>query len=356
MAKKSLKFLQNDKTLLVAIFLFLIGTFLRFYRFAEFVTFLGDQGRDALVLKRILTFEHLPAIGAPTSVGQVYLGPFYYYFIAPWLLLFNFNPIGPAVGVAVFASLFVLINYFIVEALFDKTTAITSSALIAFSSVLIEFSRFSWNPNLLPLFSLLTIYATIFSVKTHRALFYVLTGIFLSCTIQLHYLALFLAVPVAIIFLWDLLENKEDIKKSIKHIVLSLASFIIVSSPLVLFDLNPKHQFLNIKNFIKLFQSSSGAQAQNKLVELLNTFFFLNQHVFQTQLNTILLGFLFIIIVVLFLLHLKTNRTLSYIILFFLFLFMTKRSKELVFPAQLGYVEGQKYVPLIPANAPFLAT
>ena len=73
--------------------LLLFGVFLRFWRLEGFVTFLGDQGRDAIVIRRILTGEHFPAIGAPTSIGQVYLGPFYYYFIAPWLLLFNFNPL-----------------------------------------------------------------------------------------------------------------------------------------------------------------------------------------------------------------------------------------------------------------------
>src|SRR3989304_699109 len=80
----------------------IIGVFLLFYRLENFVTFLGDQGRDAIVVKRILTGEHLPAIGAPTSVGQVYLGPFYYYFITPWLALFNFDPAGLAFGVAGF--------------------------------------------------------------------------------------------------------------------------------------------------------------------------------------------------------------------------------------------------------------
>jgi len=52
------------------------GNFLRFYRLNDFAMFLSDQGRDAIIIKRILTGEHFPAIGAPTSVGQVYLGPF----------------------------------------------------------------------------------------------------------------------------------------------------------------------------------------------------------------------------------------------------------------------------------------
>ena len=71
------------------------AVFLRFYRLEELATFLGDQGRDAIILKRIIAFEHFPAIGAPSSLGQIYLGPFYYYLTAPFLLLFNFNPVGP---------------------------------------------------------------------------------------------------------------------------------------------------------------------------------------------------------------------------------------------------------------------
>src|SRR3989304_5417269 len=130
-----------------------IAAFLRLYNFEGFVTFLGDQGRDAIVVKRILTGEHLPAIGAPTSVGQVYLGPFYYYFIAPWLLIFRNNPIGPAFGVAIFSCLYLLINYLIVTKLFDKKIAVISTILLSFSTVLIDLSRFSWNPNLMPLFS-----------------------------------------------------------------------------------------------------------------------------------------------------------------------------------------------------------
>src|SRR3989338_9574113 len=116
----------------------LVGIFLRFYKLEGFVTFLGDQGRDAIVVKRILTLEHFPAIGAPTSIGQVYLGPFYYYFIAPWLLLFNFNPIGPAVGVAILSSIFILVNYIVVKKLINEKTAYLSTIFLALSSTLVD--------------------------------------------------------------------------------------------------------------------------------------------------------------------------------------------------------------------------
>ncbi|MEK7522735.1 MAG: hypothetical protein AAB569_04075, partial [Patescibacteria group bacterium] len=135
------------KNYLVLIGVLLVGVFLRFYRLEGFVTFLGDQGRDAIVVKRILTLEHFPAIGAPTSIGQVYLGPFYYYFIAPWLLFFKYQPIGLAFSVAFFSCLYLLVNYFIVKELFDKRVALISTIFLSFSSILIDFSSFSLNPN-----------------------------------------------------------------------------------------------------------------------------------------------------------------------------------------------------------------
>ena len=144
--------IRQDKYLQMTFGIFLIGLFLRLYKLNAFITFLGDQGRDAIVIKRILTFEHLTAIGPPTSIGQVYLGPFYYYFIAPWLFLFNFNPLGLAFGVAFISSIFIIINYFIVNDLFNKKIAFLSSVFLTFSTIIIEFSRFSWNPNLLPIF------------------------------------------------------------------------------------------------------------------------------------------------------------------------------------------------------------
>src|SRR3990167_886072 len=131
-----LKTWSQDPFNRIFILILLFGILLRFYQLEEFITFLGDQGRDAIVLKRIVTFEHFPAIGAPTSVGQVFLGPFYYYFIAPWLWLTQLNPLGPALGVATFSSLLILINYFAVKDLFDRTTALISSTLITLSAEL----------------------------------------------------------------------------------------------------------------------------------------------------------------------------------------------------------------------------
>lgn len=302
----------------ILIIVLLLGIFLRFYRLEGFVTFLGDQGRDAIVVKRILTLEHFPAIGAPTSIGQVYLGPFYYYFIAPWLLFFNYQPLGLAFGVAFFSSLYLLINYFIVKELLNKKVALISTIFLSFSSVLIDFSRFSWNPNLLPLFTLLTVYFVIKSLQTNKWYFFALSGAFISFSIQLHYLALFLIPPVVILFMTTFIkkikQSNNGTMKQLKNYLLMFFSFLFFSMPLIIFDL--RHNFLNSKLFLALFKSSE-TSFLTKFNSLLDSFYYLNLYSLNIKLNKffvyLLLLFLFIII---FTLIKKTSNLKTFLFIF----------------------------------------
>jgi hypothetical protein len=278
---------KNLPTFILAVTL-VIGTFFRFYRLPEFVTFLGDQARDAIILRRILTLEHLPAIGASSSVGGVYLGPFYYYFIAPWLAIFGFNPVGPAYGVAFFSSVFLLINYLVIKKLLDQETAVFSTVVVAFSSTLINFSRFSWNPNLLPLFSLLTFFFVVRSGQTKKMIYFVLAGAFLSFTIQLHYLALFLIPPVFIYYL--LQKDVFKLNRQLVNLMAFAASFTFFSLPLIIFDL--RHQFLNFRNFLSIFHNPSNVGG-NKITSLFSSFTNLNLYLFNINLPTIFLIIVF---------------------------------------------------------------
>jgi len=314
--RRILNILTKNRILIIVL---IIGVFLRFYKLTGFVTFLGDQGRDAIIIKRILTGEHFPAIGPPTSVGQVYLGPFYYYFIAPWLLLFNFNPIGLAVGVAFFSSLYLLINYLIVKELFDKKIALISTIFLSFSSVLIDFSRFSWNPNLFPLFTLLTIYFVIKSIKTNKWYYFALFGTFLSFAIQLHYLALFLIPPIVILLMVELIkgfkQSNNGAMKQLSNYLLSFFSFLIFSSPLIIFDL--RHNFLNSKLFLALFQSL-GTSFLTKINSFFDSFYFLNLYSFNINLNKFFVYLLLCFFVVIFITLIKQKSNLKT----FLFIFV----------------------------------
>lgn len=264
-----------DKGLIVIAFLMLI---LRFYNLYDHATYLGDQGRDAIIIKRILTLEHFPAIGAPTSIGMVYLGPFYYYFMAPWLLLFNFNPFGLAFGVAFLSVILGLLATFIIYRHFNKLTAFFFLFFLTFSSSNISLSRFSWNPNLLPIFTFFTVYCFYRllidkkSPKIVKNYFYsILFGAIFSFSFQLHYLAALLFPTFIFVFIYQLIKTKK-ITLYFPRLLVSITSFLLFSLPLLIFDL--RHNFLNTNNFIKLFSQdtiSNNSSFLDKLIETTNS-------------------------------------------------------------------------------------
>lgn len=272
-----------------------IAIFLRFYKLEQFATFLADQGRDAIIIKRIATFEHFTAIGPPTSVGHVFSGPFYYYFIAPWFWLFSFQPVGLAFGIAFFSIIFILINYIAVKKLINEKVAFISSIFLAFSATMIEFSRFSWNPNPLPFFALITYVVLLKALEKKSLILFGLFGALAAFSIQLHYLAIFLIPPSVILFIVYLLRKKINMKQWILAGIISTIAFVICSSPLIIFDL--KHGFLNLKSLIALIHSPNQI-ASNKIENFLISFNYLSQYSFHINFPMMVtsIGILFLIL------------------------------------------------------------
>jgi 4-amino-4-deoxy-L-arabinose transferase-like glycosyltransferase len=230
------KFLQKNWLLVVIL---IIAAFLRLYKITDYMEFLGDQGRDVVIVRDFLQNGNLFFIGPQTSIGNMYLGPFYYYVIvAPALLLAWFNPVGPAVFVALLGVATVALLFFICQKWFDKKTAIVAAFLYAISPVVIKYSDFSWNPNVMPIFALLFIY-----FMTEKR--YFLASLAFVMCLNSHFLALLL-LPVALI-IW--LVNSP--KKYLKETFLAVFVFILSLTPQVLFDI--KHHGQNIKAIAAFF-------------------------------------------------------------------------------------------------------
>ena len=293
--KKLLNVLFKDKVFLFILIIVSIAAYIRFYHLDILAMFLGDQGRDAIIIKRILKLEHLTAIGASTSVGMVFLGPFYYYFIAPWLLFFNYNPAGLAIGVAFFSVIYLIVNYLVVKEIIGKKTAFISTILLSFSHVMIYYSRFSWNPNLMPLFGLLSAYFLFKGFKNNNSLYFILSGSFLSFCVQLHYLALFLVLGYAVFFIaksYYLIEEVPLVDR-FYHLLYSIIAFLTFLSPLFVFDL--RHEFINTKSFLNLFKGTNSV-ASSKLEGFWDAFLHLNKYVLDFEFNRLVLYLIIFII------------------------------------------------------------
>jgi len=223
-----------------------LASFMRLYKISEYMTFLGDEGRDALVAKDILE-GNLTLLGPRASAGDFFLGPVYYYMIAPFLALFNYDPVGPAVFVALIGIGTVFLVWYFTQKFFGKIAGLTASALYAVSPVIIAFSRSSWNPNPVPFFTLLLILTLYFSVRGNNVKLSLLVGLLLGILLQLHYIAVFIGV---IIFLFVLLGNliigkKRLIYRYLVHYFSIFAGFIVALSPFLFFEI--RHGFPNIR-------------------------------------------------------------------------------------------------------------
>src|SRR5690242_16861095 len=151
-------FVSKHKFEFGGIILILISaSFLRLYRIADYMTFLGDEGRDAIVAKDIIMGK-FTLLGPRASAGDFFLGPFYYYLMAPFLWLSHLDPVGPAIMVALFGIATVFLVYFVGRKFFGNKAALFASALYTVSPLVIAYSRSSWNPNPMPFFSLLMLY------------------------------------------------------------------------------------------------------------------------------------------------------------------------------------------------------
>ena len=243
--------LKDQKILFIALVgVLALAAFLRFYKIEEYMIFLGDEGRDAIIVKDMIDKWHFPLIGPPTSVGNIYLGPLYYYMMLPPMVLTNFNPVSASVMVAMIGVATVFLVYYLGKTWFGRGAGLLAAYLYAISPVTINYSRFSWNPNPLPFFTLLAILSIVKLQKSNNFLWLILTGLSLAAALQMHYLALIL-IPV-IVTLWFYQVLKKSAKENfLKGTLLGLAAFLITMSPLFWFDL--RHNFLNYKAVIALF-------------------------------------------------------------------------------------------------------
>jgi len=249
-----------ESVLLIIILIY--ASFIRLNDIRDYMVFLGDQGRDVLIVRDILTKVNMVYIGPTASVGGFFLGPFYYYLIAPALLLSNFDPVGPAILVALFSITTTVMCYYFGRRYFSPISGILAAAIFAVSRLVVEYSRSSWNPNVLPFFSLLLIIglARILesnSQKIYRWFFVI--GSCLGIIIQLHYQAVAMHIVtliVLLIYAFKLKKQENFAKILSKQLSVLFIGILLFLGPFILFEIY--HQFPNTQNIYRfVFQGSS---------------------------------------------------------------------------------------------------
>ena len=246
------QFLQKNKIIILLGIIILVSMFFRFYHHRDFLHFQLDQSRDSALIKDV--FEkgpsELPLLGPRAGGSFLRLGPFYYY------LLYLTVVITGSTDPAVFAwpdilagILLVPFLYLLLRRILNVKWSLITTFLATTSTFLITYDRFSWNPNMMPLFTVATIYSFLRYFENKRAgnkkaslkwmaILALITGLFT----QLHFVA-FVALPIVlgITFLIFFLKGKfiekspeMQVKKFVKEIAVFLLIFVFTQTPIIL--------------------------------------------------------------------------------------------------------------------------
>ncbi|MFH0943378.1 MAG: glycosyltransferase family 39 protein [Candidatus Beckwithbacteria bacterium] len=235
------------------ILLTFLGAVLRLYRIEGTLQFLGDQGRDMIILRNLWVKHDLPFIGPVTSVGNFFLGPLYYYLMAPWVLLANFNPVGPAIATAFIGIITLPILYLITRAMLSPAAAAITCFLYALAAIPIELTRSAWNPNPMPLAALGIVFGFYQAQKTKKSKWLLLSAVSLGIALQLHYMIVFFGPFI----LWQLILvfKQPALRRSLFY---WFSIIVLLMSPLILFEL--KNNFINVRGLFEYLTKNDYAK------------------------------------------------------------------------------------------------
>lgn len=255
--------------ILLVVLILSLAAFFRFYQLPEYMTFLGDEGRDALVVKRILVDRDFPLLGPPMSVGNLYLGPLYYYMMSVSMSIFWLDPVAASAMVALIGVCGVGLIYYLARPWFGVYPAVLAAVSYAISPVVINYSKSSWNPNPLPFFSMLVILGLYKIHQTRNLLWFTLVGASLAFAIQMHYLGMLLLPVTAVLLIYEFFK-KRSLKYIFPGLILGIFIFGVLMSPLVIFDF--KYNFSNFQAFREFFIGKDSSLGLNPLQSATSVF------------------------------------------------------------------------------------
>ncbi|HBR79420.1 MAG TPA: hypothetical protein DEA46_03265 [Candidatus Moranbacteria bacterium] len=258
-------FIKN-KYFWIFVLFFALGVFLRSYNFVPWIHLELDQARDATLIDESLEggFLNLPLLGPRAAGSFLRLGPISYYIDYAFSLPINNAVVGSALSTLFFSILSLIAFYFLLRRYFSKNLSLATGAIFATSLFLITYSRFAWNPNLLPFFVILFLLALLGAVdaeKSKKQGYWLLLSAFMFGVLsQLHFLAMIVVFVSAVVFL---IFKRPRIKA-----IFWAGSVLVVlflNLPLVVNDIKSGGD--NIKQLTGTVEEKSESKASYDLVE-----------------------------------------------------------------------------------------
>lgn len=170
------------------------GIFVRTFHFHDWLRFNADQSRDAGIVSDVIEGKApAPLLGPKAGGTEFRLGSAFYTFQIVSASIFGDRPDAMAYPDLLTSILAIPLLYLFLRLYFERRTALALTAIFALSLYAVKYSRFAWNPNSLPFWTLLFFLAlhrlTLLAGKTEK-FWGVLLGFALGIGVQLHTLTL----------------------------------------------------------------------------------------------------------------------------------------------------------------------
>lgn len=230
--------------LLLFLVIFIISLLLKLLPILNYnFPFTYDQGRDMLELRNIVVGGHLTLIGPTTSINGVFLGPFWYYFNVIPFVLSGGDPQALVYWIVVWYLLAGFLLYYYLSKV-SSSLAFFASAIYLMSQALFYSSRFSWNSNLMPPFTIFYFLILVNYLKKANSKNSILLGAIsgLSMQIQAAFGVLFFPFSIISSFIY---------KTKLKYMGINFLAFLATLLPQIFFEL--RHQLVMTKTFLGEF-------------------------------------------------------------------------------------------------------
>lgn len=202
--------------------------------------FTMDQGRDMVDIRRIVIDYDPLLIGQVTSMPGLFHGPFWYYFNIIPFIVGGGNPSYLVYWTAIWHLIAVYLIWHILQNK-NRTFAFIASLLFLFHPILLYTSRYSFNPNLMPVAAVFTLLLleSFNNNQTKQKAF--LLGLLSGIALQLE-------VGFGVLYFPFLLLVMAYLKSNFKMFATALVGFGITLIPQFVFEL--RHGFLMTNSFM----------------------------------------------------------------------------------------------------------
>ena len=225
----------------------LLALFVRIYRTEALLGFYYDQGRDAMVIWRLWNEGKFFLIGPVTGLAGIFLGPFYYYLIAPFYLISGGNPVLPAVFLAFLATIAIYFLYLLGKELQDRITGLIAAVIAGFSYHIVPASRWLSNPTPILLSSVLLLLSMWKIVKGESKKWWIAITLIIGVSLHFEAASAVFYLPMILVFaIWQ----KKNLPDK-KVFLVSSTVFVGTLLPQILF--NFRHGNILFENFTRMF-------------------------------------------------------------------------------------------------------